>query len=224
MSEFLANTPEEFSLTPETEPQGLGHIVVITGRSGAGKDMLKEELGQDSDLNLTNIVTYTNRPKRSNEVDGVDYYFLSPEEFAQKEQEDFFAEVAPTGSSMKGTSRVPFNAVFEGQSVQWRIDISRAATLEEFYIDKFGEEKGKQLYQQTIIILVDVSDHELLQERYKLRDPGKYDENEYNLRYHQESELLVQYGDRFNNIVLNDGDKEGTVMQAKEIILNYFTK
>lgn len=222
MSEIPGFQPEQFALSPETEPQNLGQIVVITGRSGAGKDMVKQALEQDEELNLENIVTYTNRPPRTNEVDGVDYHFISPEEFAKKESEGFFAEVAPTGDSMKGTPKAPFDAVFKGQNVEWRVDISRAATLEEFFIKNFGEQKGAQLFQRSVVIYVDVKDHQLLQERYRLRDPDKYDDEEYNRRYQQETNLLLKYGDRFQNVILNDGSAEETIMQAKQIIMNSY--
>lgn len=222
MSEILGYQPEQSSLSPELESQGLGIIVVITGRSGAGKDMVKNGLQEDPDLNLPAIVTYTDRLPRTGEVDGVDYHFIPPEEFTQKIEEGFFAEYVQTGKSMKGTSKAPFENIFKGLSTIWRIDISRAATLLEFYTEVFGEDKGKVLEKQTIVTYIDINDKEVLEERSRLRDPDNYDPNEFELRYENETQQLNLYRDRFQHIIPNDRAPEETLLQVKQVIFDRF--
>ena len=81
-----------------------GLLIVLSGPSGVGKDSLLDEfleLGED----VHKCVTCTTRPKRENEVDGVDYVFLTPEEFAQKRSKGGFLESATYCGNMYGTPR-----------------------------------------------------------------------------------------------------------------------
>ena len=53
----------------------MAKIFIIMGKSSSGKDTLYKKLIEDDDLNLKNVVMYTTRPIRSNEIDGVSYHF-----------------------------------------------------------------------------------------------------------------------------------------------------
>lgn len=53
--------------------------IILIGKSGAGKDTTAKEL--EKDFGFTRIVEYTTRAKRSYEVDGVDYHFITTDEF-----------------------------------------------------------------------------------------------------------------------------------------------
>jgi len=65
-------------------------ILVITGKSCSGKDTIVKELEK---LGYQRIITYTSRPIRPNEKDGVDYHFISLEEFFKRYLDDFFLEI-----------------------------------------------------------------------------------------------------------------------------------
>lgn len=60
-------------------------IVAFIGRAAAGKDTIVSTLinliNSNSNYRARKVVSYTTRPKRSNEVEGVDYYFITNEEF-----------------------------------------------------------------------------------------------------------------------------------------------
>lgn len=58
----------------------MGKIFVVTGKSATGKDTIYKRLVEDPELPLTTIVSYTTRPIRSNETDGVEYYFVTEEQ------------------------------------------------------------------------------------------------------------------------------------------------
>ena len=58
-------------------------IVALFGPSCAGKDTIAKHLKAEMD-NTHEIISCTTRPKRDYEQDGVDYYFLTNEEFTQK--------------------------------------------------------------------------------------------------------------------------------------------
>lgn len=62
-------------------------LIVLCGKSGAGKDyLLKKICEKKENKNKINLLTSdTTRPKRDYEIDGIDYNFLTPEEFSKKE-------------------------------------------------------------------------------------------------------------------------------------------
>lgn len=62
-------------------------LIVLCGKSGAGKDyLLKKICKKEENKNKINLlISDTTRPKRDYEIDGIDYNFLTPEEFSKKE-------------------------------------------------------------------------------------------------------------------------------------------
>jgi len=69
-----------------------GKLVVISGPSGAGKTTLLKRLYVNCPRPLQASVSATTRPPRPGEVDGVDYHFLSREEFARRREAGEFLE------------------------------------------------------------------------------------------------------------------------------------
>ena len=57
-------------------------IIAISGFSGAGKDTIAKDIAKLFDLNV--VVSYTTRPRRPNEEEGVEYFFISDNEFCTK--------------------------------------------------------------------------------------------------------------------------------------------
>lgn len=55
----------------------MGKIFCLMGKSNSGKDTIFKELMRDKDLELKPIISYTTRPIRSNETNGVEYYFIN---------------------------------------------------------------------------------------------------------------------------------------------------
>ena len=67
-------------------------MVILVGESAAGKSSIERCLVENYGFNK--IVSYTTRPPRDGEVDGVDYHFISVEQFNQLKADGFFAETA----------------------------------------------------------------------------------------------------------------------------------
>lgn len=65
----------------------MGRIFCLMGKSASGKDTIYNELINDETLNLCKIVSYTTRPIREKEVDGVQYHFTSVERFRELESQ-----------------------------------------------------------------------------------------------------------------------------------------
>ena len=79
-------------------------IIALVGESGSGKTSVSKYLVKNSKYNIENIVTYTTRPPRNTEIDGIDYHFMSEEQFIDRGSEDFFAEIGIYNEWMYGTS------------------------------------------------------------------------------------------------------------------------
>lgn len=71
----------------------MGKIFCLIGKSSCGKDTLYKRILSDGNLPLKTLVSYTTRPIRSGETDGVEYYFLTEEQLKILEQEDKIIEL-----------------------------------------------------------------------------------------------------------------------------------
>ena len=67
-----------------------GLLIVISGPSGVGKGTVRKALFERKGHNLDFSVSMTTRKPREGEVDGIDYYFISQEEFIKKINHHFF--------------------------------------------------------------------------------------------------------------------------------------
>ena len=80
-----------------------GTILILSGPSGAGKSSLINELNKKID-NLYFSVSVTTRKKRKEEIDGVDYHFVSKDEFKKDIEKGMFLEWALVHGHYYGTS------------------------------------------------------------------------------------------------------------------------
>ena len=79
------------------------HFVIISGPSGAGKTTLLNMMCQK--YGFKRFVSYTTRNMREGEKDGVDYHFVSQQQFDNLEQEGFFIETTKVFGHRYGSSR-----------------------------------------------------------------------------------------------------------------------
>lgn len=113
----------------ELLPPRNGLLVILSGPSGVGKDSVIDALTQ-SGFPLTKIVTATTRPKRHNEVNGKDYYFLTPEEFTAWREQGRFLEWAEIYGRFYGTPKEGVRrALAAGETVLLKIDVQGAAQI-----------------------------------------------------------------------------------------------
>lgn len=80
-------------------------MLVIVGESASGKSTLANML-VDTNAGYEKIITYTTRPMRNGEKDGVDYHFVSPEEFEKLVNRNFFVEYAKYRDWSYGTAKI----------------------------------------------------------------------------------------------------------------------
>ncbi len=103
-------------------------LVVLTGPSGAGKDSLLAELSSRGSYYVA--VNATTRPPRVGERDGVDYHFVTQEQFQRMLRDGELLEHALVYGQEKGVPRAPIRqALAQGQDVLLRTDIQGARTI-----------------------------------------------------------------------------------------------
>ncbi len=100
-----------------------GAILILSGPSGCGKSTLLKEVYKDIEDYYFSISTTTRSP-RIGEINGVDYFFVSKEEFENDIKNDDFLEYAKVHDNYYGTSLKPINkALEEGKLVIFDIDV-----------------------------------------------------------------------------------------------------
>ncbi|MEW5831140.1 MAG: guanylate kinase [Chloroflexota bacterium] len=108
-------------------PQPL--LIVLSGPSGVGKDTVMQRM-QERGLPFHFVVTATTRARREGEIHGVDYFFLSSDEFARMIEEDELLEYAIVYNDYKGIPKQQVReALSSGKDVVMRIDVQGAATI-----------------------------------------------------------------------------------------------
>ncbi|MCR4944300.1 MAG: guanylate kinase [Clostridium sp.] len=108
-----------------------GILIVISGPSGAGKGTIcKALLEKHKDIYLS--VSATTREPRQGEVHGVNYYFMTKEEFKGKVQENDFLEWAEVYGNYYGTPKSKVEEMLDsGKNVILEIDIQGALRVKE---------------------------------------------------------------------------------------------
>lgn len=108
-----------------------GNLIVISGPSGAGKGTICKALLERED-NLYISVSATTRSPREGEVDGVNYHFLTQEEFKKKVDNNEFLEWAEVHGNYYGTPK--FNVeemINEGKNIILEIDVQGALNVKK---------------------------------------------------------------------------------------------
>lgn len=111
--------------------RGRGLLIVISGPSGAGKGTIcKRFMEKNEDVVLS--VSATTRSPRKGEVDGVNYHFMTKEQFKDKIESDDFLEYAEVYDNFYGTPKSNVNELLEsGKDVILEIDIQGALKVKE---------------------------------------------------------------------------------------------
>jgi guanylate kinase len=131
-------------------------LIVISGPSGVGKDTIVHRM-RERRLPFRFVVTATSRPRRDDEVEGVDYLFLTREEFEAMVARGEFLEHALVYGQFKGIPRRHVReALATGQDVVFRIDVQGAETV-------------RRLCPEALLIFLATRDEEELARRLRKR-------------------------------------------------------
>lgn len=107
-----------------------GLLIILSGPSGVGKGTVRRQIMKDHLIDLTYSVSMTTRLPRDKEVDGVDYYFVTREEFQKKIDEGGFLEHAEFVGNYYGTPKDKVEELRnQGKNVFLEIEINGATQV-----------------------------------------------------------------------------------------------
>ena len=167
-----------------------GKVIIVSAPSGAGKtSIVRHLLEQVPDLKFS--ISATTRPKRDYEIDGKDYYFLTPEQFKERLANDEFLEWQEVytdqfyGSLKSEVERIWSN----GQAVIFDVDVLGGLNIKKFYGD------------EALSVFIEPPTMEELENRLKNRGT----ETDASLKKRlAKAEYELSFARQFDRIVLND--------------------
>ena len=176
-------------------------LIVISGPAGVGKDSLIHRM-KERGLPFHFVVTATDRPPREDEIDGVDYIFVTTEEFTKMIRQGELLEHAVVYGQHKGIPKQQVRDAFDsGRDVIMRLDVQGAGTI-------------RRLASEALLIFLAPSSAEEL--RHRLRTRGTDSQEQIARRMttvHEEARSLPE----FDYIVFN---REGHLDQAVDDVLS----
>ncbi len=175
-------------------------LIVISGPSGVGKDSVVQEM-KARRIPFHFVVTANSRPPRPGEVNGVDYFFVSKEEFERMIENDELLEHAVVYGQHKGIPKQQVrDALASGKDVVMRLDVQGAATI-------------RKLIPEAVLIFLSASSEEELVTRLRAR----HSDSEEQIRARIEmSRAEMQRIAEYDYVVIN---RDGALSEAVDQVL-----
>ncbi|RPI75380.1 MAG: guanylate kinase [Ignavibacteriales bacterium] len=184
-----------------------GHIFVVSAPSGGGKTTIVKTILKDIP-ELAFSISATTRRKRQNEIDGIDYHFITEEDFKKKIEGNQFVEWEKFYDYYYGTPRGFIdNKILEGISVLLEVDVK-------------GALKIKSIYPDAILIYIYPPSFEVLVERLKNRKTE--DEADFKKRV-ERAKMELSHKDKFDYLVVNN-DLNTAISRVKSLIKKIISK
>lgn len=177
-----------------------GKIFVVSGFSGAGKGTIMKNLMKKGCYSLS--VSCTSRMPREGEKDGVDYFFISYEEFLRLNEQGYFLESTDYVGKAYGTPK---------KFVEDRLAEGKDVILE---IEMNGGMEVKKKYPDTVMIFITPPSAEELRNRLYARGTESPEEIQKRL---ERAAMEGRYMEQYDYIVVND-DLDETVEQLHNLM------
>ena len=178
-----------------------GKFIVISGPSGVGKGTICNKLFKE--LNAWYSVSTTTRSPREGEVDGVNYFFITKEEFLKKIEAGEFLEYNYYNENYYGTSKkIVLEKMEQGINVFSEVDVNGARNI-------------KKIFPDALLIYIAPPSMEELKQRLIGRGTDPIERINQRLAIAEEEMKQVDF---YDYVVVND-DLEKATNQVKEIIL-----
>ncbi|WP_342252493.1 guanylate kinase [Spiroplasma endosymbiont of Amphibalanus improvisus] len=185
-----------------------GKLFIISGPSGVGKGTICQELLKDESLNLIYSISMTTRKKREKEIDGINYFFVSPEKFAKAIENNELIEYAEFVGNYYGTPKnYCEKKIGEGKNVLLEIEVQGANIV----LDKLPN---------AISIFLTPPSLEELEKRIIKRGTEKKELIEKRL---DKARMELNLKNKYKYCVENNGLEE-TINECKKIILEEIRK
>lgn len=184
-----------------------GKLVIISGPSGAGKSTLVQHLKNIEDLNLEFSISATTRAQRGDEKNGVDYYFLSIDEFKNRIDDNEFLEWEEVyNKQLYGTLKSEITRLtLLDKNILFDVDVAGATNIQRNFKDK------------SISIFIKPPSTEELEKRLKSRNT----DSEANIQKRlKKTRLELTYARRFNHTIVND-ELEKTKGEIEKIVREF---
>jgi guanylate kinase len=184
-----------------------GKIIVVSAPSGAGKTtIVKNILSEIPRLSFS--ISATTRKKRENETDGVEYFFITEEEFKKRIEENGFVEWEKFYDYYYGTPKDFIEEkINSGVSVLFEVDVKGALNI-------------KKIYPDAILIYIYPPSFEVLVERLKKR--ATEDETDLKKRI-ERAKMELSLKDKFDYLVENK-NLNTAISEVKNIIEKLISK
>jgi guanylate kinase len=187
-----------------------GKAIIFSAPSGSGKTtIVKHLLDQNPDLGFS--ISASTRDKRGRkETNGVDYYFLSPEEFKKKiDAQEFIEWEEVYAGNFYGTLKSEIERIWkEGKNVIFDVDVRGGLNLKNFFGDK------------ALSVFVKVPTMEILEQR--LSERGTESEESLSRRIFK-AKFEMTFQDKFD-VVLVNGDLNLAKAEAQSLYDKFKTK
>jgi guanylate kinase len=178
-------------------------LIVISGPSGVGKDTVLEEM-KSRGLPFHFVITATTREPRPDETDGVNYFFLSEDEFAKMIEEGELLEYAVVYQDYKGIPKSQVRkALVSGKNVIMRIDVQGAETV-------------RKLAEDALLIFLSPQNDEELINRLKSRNTETKESLKLRIATTRQEFKKI---DLFDYIVVNKDDHLAETVDVIEAII-----
>ncbi|SFC68555.1 guanylate kinase [Flexibacter flexilis DSM 6793] len=180
-----------------------GKLIIFCAPSGSGKTtIVKHLLANNSDLGFS--ISACTRDKRGrNEENGKDYYFLTPEEFKARIDNDEFVEWEQVyEGAFYGTLKSEIERIWaQGKHVIFDVDVKGGLSLKRYY------------QERALAVFVKVPSEEELEKR--LRGRGTDTEESISRRLFK-VKFEMSFQDKFDKILLNE-DLDKTLIEAQKL-------
>jgi guanylate kinase len=186
----------------------MGLLIVFSGPSGVGKSTVRKVFFQEPNLNLVYSISMTTRPIRLGEVEGVDYFFVTKDEFMRNIKEGNLLEYAEFVGNYYGTPKNYVDQLRkEGKNVVLEIEVN-------------GAEQVLAKCPDAISIFLLPPSFDELEKRIRTR---KTEADEVILQRLNKARREMNMKDRYSHVVVNK-EIEVTAKEIKDIIESYIKR
>ena len=185
----------------------MGKLIIFSAPSGSGKSTIINRLMQHPELHLAFSISCTSRAPRGTEKNGVEYFFLSPEEFKQRIANDEFLEYEEVYTDrFYGTLKQQVETqAARGENVVFDVDVKGGCNIKQFYGDR------------ALSIFIQPPSIEELRKRLTGRATDAPEVIEQRIA---RAEFELSFAPKFDHIVVND-DLDRAVEETLGIIKEF---
>lgn len=184
-----------------------GKLIIISAPSGSGKSTIIGRIMQDETLKLAFSVSATTRPRRGQEVDGVEYYFKTLEEFKRMIQDDELVEYQEVYEGRYyGTPKSEVERITrKGMNVVLDLDVLGGVNVKKMYGDR------------ALSIFIQPPSVEVLRQRLINRGTDNMEDIQARV---DKAEFEISIGPQFDHTVIND-DLDTAVNKVHTLIEDF---